>query len=153
MISPYRVTIDCGLCTAKISVEGEDDDAVTQLVEQQALAAGFLPLPAVRAPDRRRHATYVCKGCAADIAEGVGRAKTLPPPGPDEAAASLTGGRAKQRPTGLPTLDAPGLPDGLAAVGISADGCAVTGLFAGLTQDEIAEIGPYAASIVPRPHG
>ena len=133
MTGAYRVTIDCGLCTAKVFAEHDDGDEADTLVEQQALAAGFIPLGKVSTAERRRASTWVCKPCAGDVA-----------------GAFLEAGRRVQRPAPLPTLDAPGLPDSLAAVGISADGHAVTGLFAGLTQDELAKRGVYTASIPRR---
>ena len=58
MTGAYRVTIDCGLCTAKVFAEHDDGDEADTLVEQQALAAGFIPLGKVSTAERRRASTW-----------------------------------------------------------------------------------------------
>lgn len=121
----WHVYVTCGLCSAKTASFTDDDpDTAGKQADAAALRLGWVPLGPVRADDRHRAPSWVCKPCAGDVAGGF-----------------LEAGRRVQRPEPLPTLDSPAPPDG------------VHGIFTGLTQDEIAEIGPYGASIIPRPHG
>ena len=107
----WHVYVTCGLCSAKAPNFTDDDpDTAGKQADAAAIKLGWVPLGPVRADDRHRSPTWVCKPCAGDVA-----------------GAFLEAGRRVQRPVPLPPPDAPGLPDGLAAVGISADGCAVVG--------------------------
>lgn len=117
----WHVYATCGLCSAKTPTFTDDDsDVAGAQADAAAIALGWVQVGLVVTDERRRHPGWVCKPCAGDVA-----------------GAFLEAGRRVQRPEPLPALDAPAPPDGIAPVG----------LFAGLSQEEIAEQGVCVAAL------
>lgn len=67
-MSDWKVSIVCGLCSAKTHADHADEATATAMVEVRAIEAGFIRIPAAKDASRIRHETWICKACAGDVA-------------------------------------------------------------------------------------